>query len=131
MTVSGAQISLQPSRRFASTEVLVVLVLLALASGLVTGRLSAPRIGPREATQTAISTRWLADTPTVRTQVMDAMNAMPVRPSAYLVRGSVAQLVMEHMNELGRDDLAVEGPRSTVAYRVMDHMNEILRGRTR
>jgi hypothetical protein len=133
MTVTGTEIQDRAFPRATAVRVTAVgaFLVVALGVGLVVGRVTAPRSETNKATapQSVISTRWLDDTPTVRHEIMEKMNGIPVETSPYIDKAALRLRVMQHMNELSPPDASYLD-RGAVAVRVMRHMNEILASRS-
>ena len=128
MSITGTEIRVKAFPRMTSPQIaaLAGVLLLALASGLVLGRVTSPGSETNvAASEAVISTRWLDETPAFQEGIMARMNELPVGTSSFIGAAETPLSVMSHMNEL-----ATPGHGSApVGVRVMRHMNQILTGK--
>jgi hypothetical protein len=103
MSVTGTDIRLKAAPNAGRGFILAALLLATLAGGFAIGRQTVPTARTPEATaERLISTTWLDDTPAVRSEVMQAMNEMPIAVAPWLDTTSTTASVMRNMNDLGQ-----------------------------
>jgi hypothetical protein len=124
MSVTGTDIRLKAAPNAGRGFILAALLLATLAGGFAIGRQTVPTARTPEATAgRLISTTWLDDTPAVRSEVMQAMNEMPIAVAPWLDTTSTTASVMRHMNDLGRG--AEANGRAAIALHVIRYFNEL------
>jgi hypothetical protein len=117
MSVTGTDIRVRTAPTATRAFVLAALLATAVAAGFAIGRGTVPGPATRSQTvETAIPTRWLGDTPAVRTQIMEAVNGLPASSSA-IENSPTARAVMRHMNELA-DRVLVAAAQARWAYQI-------------
>ncbi len=126
MSVTGTQIQVRQAPTATRAFALAALLTVAVSVGFIAGRTSLSRTaGDRPATIESISTTWLGDTPSVRTDVMQKMNELAASTAA-VGSSATARDVMRHMNELARTS---DASTASKALSVMRHMNQLARPR--
>jgi hypothetical protein len=123
MSVTGTDIRLKAAPSAGRGFVLAALLLVTLAAGFVIGRQTTPTAETPATAERVISTTWLDDTPAVRSEVMQAMNEVPIVVAPWLDTMSTTASVMRHMNHVERP--AVATGRAATALRVIRYFDEL------
>jgi uroporphyrinogen-III decarboxylase len=118
MTTTSTELQGRESLRVDAARLFIAAAILvsAIAVGVILDRVNSP--GTTTVSEQPISTAFLADTPSLRLNVMEKMNSIVPEVSPFVGNNNTPTEVMNHMNEISAKGVSI-------TLRVMRHMNEL------